>query len=72
MAEITFGPLEVPERLTLEEYMALPEGPPYYEFDDGVLVEKVKSTLWFHGLFMCRIFASLDAWTLEHGGDEIL
>ncbi len=53
-------------RYTLEEYLALPEGPPYYELDDGVLV--VKSTHGTHGLWMGRIFAYLDTWCRHHGG----
>jgi|SRR5215510_10925105 len=26
------------QRMTLEEYRALPEGPPFYEFDEGELI----------------------------------
>lgn len=54
-------------RYTLEEYLALPEGPPYYELDEGELVP-VKSTHAFHGLWMGRLFAYLDTWTRHHGG----
>jgi Uma2 family endonuclease len=57
----------IERRYTLEEYMALPEGPPYYELEDGVLVP-VKSTHAVHGLWMGRIFAYFDTWCRQHGG----
>lgn len=54
-------------RYTLAEYLALPEGPPYYELEDGVLIP-VKSTHATHGLWMGRIFAWLDTWCRQNGG----
>ncbi len=60
-------PKVLERRYTLEEYMALPDGPPYYELDDGALVE-VKSTHGYHGLWMGRTFAYLDTWSRQHGG----
>lgn len=54
-------------RYTLEEYLALPEGPPYYELEDGVLVP-VKSTSCYHGLWMGRVFAFVDTWARHNGG----
>lgn len=52
---------------TLEEYLALPEGPPYYELENGALVP-VKSTHGHHGLWMGRLFAYLDTWCRHNGG----
>lgn len=57
----------VDRRYTMEEYLALPEGPPYYELEDGFLIP-VKSTHGHHGLFMGRIFAYLDTWSRHHSG----
>lgn len=52
---------------TLDDYMALPEGPPYYELENGELVP-VKSTHAIHGLWMGRLFAFLDRWCRHNGG----
>jgi len=57
----------IERRYTLEEYLQLPEDPPYYELEDGVLVP-VKSTHATHGLWMARLFAYLDTWCRHHGG----
>lgn len=59
--------VDLTRRYTLEEYMTLPEGPPYYELEDGVLIP-VFSTHGFHGRWMGRTFAYMDDWTRDHGG----
>lgn len=33
------------QRLTLEAYKALPEGPPYYEFEEGLLIPRSSPTI---------------------------
>jgi len=62
-----FEPEVLDRHYTMEEYLALPEGPPYYELEDGLLIP-VKSTHGHHGLFMGRIFAYLDTWSRHNGG----
>ncbi len=39
MATLTATPTIIERRWTLAEYLRLPEGPPYYEFEDGDLIE---------------------------------
>ena len=42
MATLTATPTIIERRWTLAEYLRLPEGPPYYEFEDGELIEMVR------------------------------
>jgi Uma2 family endonuclease len=39
MASRTVAKPEVERRWTLEEWLKLPEGPPFYELEDGRLIE---------------------------------
>lgn len=59
--------VDLNRRYTLEEYMTLPEGPPYYELEDGVLIP-VFSTHGSHGRWTGRIFGYMDVWARAHGG----
>lgn len=58
---------EIDRTYTLEEYLQLPEGPPYYELDDGVLVLVTDANMP-HGQWIGRLFGYLDAWSRQHGG----
>jgi Uma2 family endonuclease len=59
------------KRLTLEEFLALPEGDITYEFVNGVAVPKYKdnemSPKYFHGSTTGALFVILSAWAQEKG-----
>ncbi len=42
MATLSTTPTIIGRRWTIAEYLRLPEGPPYYEFEDGELIEMVR------------------------------
>jgi Uma2 family endonuclease len=59
------------QRLTLEEFLALPEGDITYEFVNGEAVPKYKddemSPKFFHGSTTDALFILLSAWVQENG-----
>jgi Uma2 family endonuclease len=59
------------KRLTLEEFLALPEGDVTYEFVNGEAVPKYKdnemSPKFFHGSTTGALFVILSAWAQEKG-----
>jgi Uma2 family endonuclease len=61
------APEKIPrlERLTLEEFYQLPEGPPYYEFEDGELIEMNRPTPR-HQLVLGEILGELRSYLREH------
>lgn len=61
MATLSTTPTIIERRWTIAEYLRLPEGPPYYEFEDGELIEMVRPR-GRHQEIIGRLFASLDAY----------
>jgi Uma2 family endonuclease len=53
-------------KMTKEEFKQLPEGPPYYEFEYGEVVE-VSRAKPKHNRLMGRLFAVIDAFVSERG-----
>ena len=61
-------PLAIERRWTAAEYRRLPEGPPYYELEDGELLEMVRPR-GKHQLIIGRLFAAIDKYlTRERRG----
>jgi len=55
-----------PRVRTVEEWLRLPEGPPYYELEEGRLV-RMPSPTRQHQRIVGRLFAFLDDWTTVRG-----
>lgn len=55
----------VKKRLTLEDWLALPEGPPFYELEDGELIE-MPSPRREHQRIVSRLTVLLDDYVTEH------
>jgi Uma2 family endonuclease len=53
-------------KMTKQEFKQLPEGPPYYEFEYGEVVE-VSRAKPKHNRLMGRLFAVIDTFITEHG-----
>lgn len=51
--------------MTREEFKQLPEGPPYYEFEYGEIIEMARAKPK-HNRLMGRLFALLDAFVSSH------
>ena len=58
-------PTIIERRWTAAEYLRLPEGPPYYELEDGELIEMVRPR-GTHQKIIGRLFALLDEF-IERG-----
>lgn len=58
------SPLIIQRLWTQEEYRRLPEGPPYYELDEGELIEMVRPR-GRHQLIIGRLFSVLDRFLSE-------
>jgi Uma2 family endonuclease len=58
--------LRRPRARTVEEWLRLPEGPPYYELEEGRLV-RMPSPTRQHQRIVGRLFAFLDDWTTVRG-----
>ena len=56
---------KVDKRWTLEEWLKLPEGLPFYELEDGKLVE-MPSPRMEHQRLVGRLYNILDRWAEEH------
>lgn len=54
------------KRWTIEEWLNLPEGPPFYELEDGRLVE-MPSPRFEHQRIVGRLYGVLDRWAEEKG-----
>lgn len=54
------------KRWTIEDWLNLPEGPPFYELEDGRLVE-MPSPRVHHQRIVGRLCGILDRWVEEHG-----
>lgn len=61
MATLSTTPTLIERRWTIAEYLRLPEGPPYYEFEDGELIEMVRPR-GRHQEIIGRLFAALDTY----------
>ena len=57
-------PLVIERQWTLAEYRRLPEGPPYYELEDGELIEMVRPR-GRHQLIIGRLFAAIDTYLTQ-------
>ncbi len=57
-------------RMTIEEFWKLPEGPPYYEFEDGEVIEMARPH-GRHQRMVGVLFRSIDEYLEEHGGGEV-
>ena len=58
-------PAEPPRRITLAEFVAMGEGPPYYEFEDGLLIPRngedpMVSPASRHQRLMGRLYGPID------------
>lgn len=60
MVTLTATPAIIERRWTLAEYLRLPEGPPYYEFEDGELIEMVRPR-GKHQEIVGKLFSVIDA-----------
>jgi len=58
------SPLIIQRLWTQEEYRRVPEGPPYYELDEGELIEMVRPR-GRHQLIIGRLFSVLDRFLSE-------
>jgi Uma2 family endonuclease len=58
------------QKMTLEEYRALPEGPPHYEFENGELVPMTSPTQT-HQRIILRLGGLVEDYVVEHGLGEI-
>ena len=56
----------VGRRMTVEEFLALPEEKPYLELIDGVVRQKVAPT-WDHGLLQFRFGERISSFAGQHG-----
>ena len=54
------------KRWTIEDWLNLPEGPPFYELEDGRLVE-MPSPRVQHQRIVGRLYGILDRWVEERG-----
>jgi Uma2 family endonuclease len=61
MTTLPAEPTIIERRWTIAEYLRLPEGPPYYEFEDGELIEMVRPR-GKHQEIIGRLFAALDTY----------
>jgi len=64
MASKTVATPKVEKRWTLEEWLKLPEGPPFYELEDGRLVE-MPSPRIEHQRLVGQLYNILDRWVEE-------
>jgi Uma2 family endonuclease len=64
MASKTVATPKVEKRWTLEEWLKLPEGPPFYELEDGRLIE-MPSPRMEHQRLVGRLYNILDRWVEE-------
>lgn len=60
MATLSANPTVIERRWTAADYRRLPEGPPYYELDEGDLIEMVRPR-GKHQEIIGRLFAVIDA-----------
>ena len=60
MATLSANPIVIERRWTAADYRRLPEGPPYYELDEGDLIEMVRPR-GKHQEIIGRLFAVIDA-----------
>ncbi len=58
--------MEVRTRMTKQEFKRLPEGPPYYEYERGEVIEVSRPHPW-HNRVVGRLYAFLDAYAQERG-----
>jgi Uma2 family endonuclease len=61
MASRTVAKPEVERRWTLEEWLKLPEGPPFYELEDGKLIAMPSPRLE-HQEVVGVLYFTLDRW----------
>jgi Uma2 family endonuclease len=66
MATLPADPTITERHWTIAEYLRLPEGPPYYEFEDGELIEMVRPR-GKHQEIIGRLFAALDTYLRQEG-----
>lgn len=66
MAEKTATLQRTKKRWTIDEWLDLPEGPPFYELEDGRLVEMPSPRLG-HQRIVGRLYGILDRWVEEKG-----
>lgn len=57
--------MKAKKRLTIEDWLALPEGPPFYELEDGRLIE-VPSPRREHQKILAHLTVLLDNFATEH------
>ena len=60
MATLSANPIVIERRWTAADYRRLPEGPPYYELEEGELIEMVRPR-GKHQEIIGRLFAVIDA-----------
>jgi len=60
VATLSANPIVIERRWTAADYRRLPEGPPYYELDEGDLIEMVRPR-GKHQEIIGRLFAVIDA-----------
>jgi Uma2 family endonuclease len=70
MATLSTTPTTIERRWTIAEYLLLPEGPPYYEFEDGELIEMVRPRVK-HQKIIGKLFAALDEFTQREKIGEV-
>jgi Uma2 family endonuclease len=70
VATLSANPTIVERRWTAEEYRRLPEGPPYYELEDGELIEMVRPR-GRHQRLILRLGATLEAYLRQQPIGEI-
>ncbi|NCO42758.1 MAG: Uma2 family endonuclease [Armatimonadetes bacterium CG_4_10_14_3_um_filter_66_18] len=61
---------ETGRRMTIEEFWKLPEGPPYYEFEDGEVTEMARPH-GQHQRALRVLLRAVDGYLDEHGGGEV-
>jgi Uma2 family endonuclease len=57
-------------RLTLDEFRALPEGPPYYEFEEGKLIP-LPSPTYRHQKIVMKLSSALDDFVLKQNSGVV-
>lgn len=70
MTTLSATPTIIERRWTIAEYLRLPEGPPYYEFEDGELIEMVRPR-GRHQKLIGKLFATLDEFTRREKIGEV-
>ena len=70
MATRAATPTIIERRWTAAEYRRLPEGPPYYEFEDGELIEMVRPR-GRHQRLILRLGATLEAYLSQQPIGEV-